>query len=92
MTNHEKYEQAFAAPHPSAGFSLEAAHTSYRSKLIRAAAAASAACLLLAGAGGIAYAADAGGIQRTMRIWMQGEWILSPYKYPEPDFDAVSAD
>lgn len=75
MTNKEKYKQAFSVLHPSGDISVEVekmAMMSRKAKL-RTAAAAATACLLVALGGGMAYAADVGGIQRTVQLWINGE-------------------
>lgn len=75
MTNHEKYKQAFSAIHISDNFSLEVnemAHTNSKKK-IRGMVAGIAACALLFGSSFVAYAADLGGIQRTVQLWLKGD-------------------
>lgn len=75
MTNHDKYKKAFSAVHISDDFSLEVnkmANTSMRMKLTRLVASA-AACVLIVGSATVAYAADVGGIQRSIQLWLHGE-------------------
>lgn len=75
MTNKEKYKQAFSALHPSGDISMEVERMAMMSRKakLKTAAAAVTACLLVAVGGGMAYAADVGGIQRTVQLWINGE-------------------
>lgn len=75
MTNNEKYKQAFSAIHISDDFSLEVnkmATISKKMKLTKLIASV-AACVLIVGSATAVYAADVGGIQRTIQLWRQGE-------------------
>lgn len=75
MTNKEKYKQAFSAVHISDEFSLEEKNMKTKSnklKLKRLAACV-AACVMIAGSATAAYAADVGGIQRTIQLWIHGD-------------------
>lgn len=75
MTNKEKYKQAFSAVHISDDFSLEVNKMETTNKKIKLnkLVASVAACVLLVGSSTAAYAADIGGIQRTLQLWFQGE-------------------
>ena len=75
MTNHEKYKRAFSALHASREFSLEAETMRHpvRYHRFKAAAVLAAACILLVGSATAAYAADVGGIQRTVQLWINGD-------------------
>ena len=75
MTNKEKYKQAFSVLHTSDHFTMEVAEMALSRKKRNgtAAVAAAAACILLAGGTGTAYAANVGGIQRTIQLWMKTE-------------------
>ncbi len=83
MTNKEKYKQAFSVLHPSGKLSVEVDNMMIRKKTkgLQAAAAATAACLLFAGGSGIAYAADIGGIQRTIQLWIDGDQTTAVFEY-----------
>lgn len=83
MTNKEKYKQAFSVLHPSGKISVEVENMTARkrAKRLQAAAAMAAAGLLLAGGSGIAYAADAGGIQRTIQLWIHGDQTDAVFEY-----------
>ena len=74
MTNKERYKQAFSVLHTSDQFSVEVENMSRLNKKhnIKVAAAALAGCILLAGGTGTAYAANVGGIQRTVQVWLHG--------------------
>ena len=74
MTNHEKYKQAFSKIHISEDFHLEVnkmKHTSKKQKFNQMVAGI-AACVFLLGGSAMAYAADVGGIQRTIQLWIHG--------------------
>lgn len=75
MTNKEKYKQAFSVLHPSGMISLEEERMRTMKKKARfqAAVAAIALCLAFAGGSSIAYAADLGGIQWKIQLWMNGD-------------------
>lgn len=68
MTNKERYKQGFSVLHTSDQFSVEVENMSRLNKKhnMKVAAAALAGCILLAGGTGTAYAANVGGIQRTV--------------------------
>ena len=75
MTNKERYKQAFSVLHTSDQFSVEVENMSRLNKKhnMKVAAAALAGCILLAGGTGTAYAANVGGIQRTVQVWLHGD-------------------
>ena len=75
MTNKEHYKQAFSVLHTSDQFTVEVENMSRLNKKhsMKVAAAVLAGCILLAGGTGSAYAANVGGIQRTVQIWMHGD-------------------
>ena len=75
MTNKERYKQAFSVLHTSDQFSVEVENMSRLNKKhnMKVAAAALAGCILLTGGTGTAYAANVGGIQRTVQVWLHGD-------------------
>lgn len=74
MTNKERYKQAFNALHASGPISLEANDMKKRRRYIpKSAVAACTAAAVIIGSFGAAYAANVGGIQRTIQIWIHGE-------------------
>jgi hypothetical protein len=75
MTNKEKYKLAFSVLQTSKNFSLEVKKTAILNKkrTMKTVAAAVAACLILVGGSGTAYAANLGGIQRTIQLWIYGD-------------------
>ena len=75
MTNREKYKQAFSVLRASDDFDLEANHMKQTAKQfrLRKAVVLAAACVMVIGSATIAYAADVGGIQRTVQLWLRGE-------------------
>lgn len=75
MSNHKKYKQAFSTLHTSDSFSLEVEKMTMmkRKQVFKNVAAAVAICVLLVGVGTTAYAADLGGIQRKIQLWIHGD-------------------
>lgn len=78
MTNRERYQRTFSALHASGGFNLEETdmkiNMSKRNRRhISKFTAVCAAAVLAAGMCTTAYAADIGGIQRTIQIWLHGD-------------------
>lgn len=83
MTNKEKYKQAFSVLHSSDRQFLEVDEMMKVSKKarFRTAAAMAAVCLVLVGSGSIAYAADVGGVQRTIQLWIRGDQTNANFEY-----------
>lgn len=75
MTNKERYKQAFSVLHPSGRFSLEVEEMARIQKKHKTnmTIAAAIACAVLIGIPGTVYAADIGGIQEKLSIWLYGE-------------------
>lgn len=75
MSNKEKYKQAFDALAASGDFQVEVDNMSIlkRRHKLRTIAAAIAACLIVTIGTGTAYAADVGGIQRKVQLWIHGD-------------------
>ena len=74
MTNKEKYQRAFSVLHASDDCVMEVKSMNRATKrYIPRLAAACMAIVMLLGMMAVAYAADIGGIQRTIQIWFQGE-------------------
>ncbi len=75
MTNKEKYKQAFSAVHVSEDIIWEAKHMNRTTNhfYLKPVAAIIAACVILMGTATTAYAADIGGIQRIIQIWIHGD-------------------
>lgn len=75
MTNKEKYKQAFSAIHASDDFSLEVDKMEKINKKhkFKTLIASAVACAMIAGSATVAYAADVGGIQRTIQLWIHGD-------------------
>lgn len=74
MTNKEKYKQAFSVLHASDDIFLEVEKMRQisRKQKIQTVAAAAAACAILIGGSASAYAADVGGIQTKLSMWIHG--------------------
>lgn len=83
MTNKEKYKQAFSVLHSPDDLVLEVEKimTIKKRTLIKAAAIITGVCILTAGGGTIAYAADVGGIQRTIQLWIEGDQTDVTFEY-----------
>lgn len=74
MTNKEKYQRTFSALHASEDCirevkTMKKTSRKYVSKLVVAVAAA----VMVLALASVAYAADVGGIQRTVQIWLHGD-------------------
>jgi hypothetical protein len=74
MTNKEKYQRTFSALHASGDILMEVKtmksnHRVYINKLI----AVCAAAVMILALASVAYAADVGGIRRTVQIWLHGD-------------------
>ena len=77
MTNKTRYQQTFAVLHASRASleevkRMQANHT-YRPVRVKRLVAVCAALVALFALSAVAYAADVGGIQRTIQIWLHGE-------------------
>lgn len=83
MTNKEKYKQAFSALHTSDDFSLEVEKMERTNKQhkLKTMIAAVAACVMLVGSATAAYAADLGGIQRTIQLWIHGDQTAATIQF-----------
>lgn len=83
MTNKEKYKQAFSVLHSSDELNLEGKRmaTIKKQTAMKTAVLLVSACLLMAGGGSIAYAADLGGIQRTIQLWIDGDRTDVTFEY-----------
>lgn len=75
MTNKEKYKQAFSVIHASDDFSLEVEKMERIDKQhkFKTLIASVAVCVMIVGSATAVYAADVGGIQRTIQLWIQGD-------------------
>ena len=74
MTNKEKYKQAFSGLHPLEPISLEVKQmVKIQKKHKFQAAAAILTAFILVGGTGTVYAANIGGIQRTIQLWIHGD-------------------
>lgn len=75
MSNREQYKKAFSVLQASGDFTLgdEKMAVLKKKAMLRTFAAAACACLVIVGSSRIAYAANVGGIQRTIQLWMYGE-------------------
>ena len=75
MSNKQQYKLAFSVLQTSSELSLEERKMyKYRAKTIyRNIAVAAAVCILILGGSVTAYAANVGGIQRTLQLWINGD-------------------
>lgn len=82
MTNKEKYKQAFSVLRASDDFYLEVNKMKHKTRHFRftRAAAIVAACVMVMGSATIAYAADVGGIQRIIQLWIRGEQTMVSFE------------
>ena len=75
MTNRDKYKLAFSKMHISDDFALEVNKMAITNKKVRLnkLIASVAVCALIISGATVGYAADIGGIQRTIQLWIHGE-------------------
>lgn len=74
MTNHERYQRAFSTLHPSRQWNMEETEMKQtRKHYFRRALLVCAAIILVLAVSVTAYAANIGGIQRTIQIWVHGD-------------------
>lgn len=75
MTNKERYKHAFSSLHTSENFKVRLEDNAMAAKYFKTRRALAAACAVLALliGGTSAYAADIGGIQRAIQIWIHGD-------------------
>ena len=74
MTNKEQYKQAFSGLHPLEPISLEVEQMVKMQKKHKfQVAAAILTAFILVGGTGTVYAANVGGIQRTIQLWIHGD-------------------
>ena len=81
MTNRDKYKKAFSVLQTSQSSLMEVekmARLQKRTK-IKTAAAVIAGCIILGGTG-TAYAANVGGIQRTIQLWIHGDQTTATFE------------
>ena len=86
MTNREKYKQAFSVLRSSCDMTLEVekmAILSKKAKIRATAAAIITICLVITGGSGVVYAADVGGIQRMIQLWIEGDQTDVSFTYEE---------
>ena len=86
MTKKEIYKQAFSVLHTS---DISEGEVKYMAKLrkqqkMKLAAAAIAVCVIVGGTG-TAYAANVGGIQRTIQLWMHGDQTSATFDFNADD-------
>ena len=92
MTNKERYQRTFSALHTSAECVKEETAMA-KTRRIRPARALAlcAAVVLLLGLATVAYAANAGGIQRTVQLWFRGDQTDAVLEIEQSDHTAYSA-
>lgn len=85
MTNKEKYKQAFDAIHASNTFHLEVEkmEKTKNQYKIKTMVASVAACMLIFGSATATYAADIGGIQRIVQLWIHGDQTKATIQFDE---------
>lgn len=72
MTNKQRYQRTFSALHASESCLMEVKEMKKQFRVSRLAAACLAAVMVM-GLASAAYAADVGGIQRTIQLWIDGD-------------------
>ena len=74
MTNKQRYQRTFSVLHASEDCLMEVKAMKHTKKIrVSRLAAACAAAVMLMGLATAAYAADMGGIQRSIQIWINGD-------------------
>ena len=73
MTNKERYKRAFSTLHASGEMMEVTPMENKTRRYVRRAAAVCAAAALVVALAGVAYAADVGGIRRTVQVWIHGD-------------------
>lgn len=73
MTNKQRYQRAFSALHASEGCLMEVKTMKHTTKIHVFRLAAACAAAMAVGLGSVAYAADVGGIQRSIQLWINGD-------------------
>ncbi len=83
MTNRERYKQAFSTLRASDNIILEAAKMKNMAKRfrLRKTLAIAAVCIMLMACAGVAYAADVGGIQRSVQLWIHGDLTAATIEF-----------
>lgn len=75
MTNKQRYQRVFSKLHASESCLMEVKEMKHTTKKIhvRRLAAACAAAIMAVGMASVAYAADVGGIQHAIKLWINGD-------------------
>ena len=73
MTNKERYQRTFSALHASGDCLMEAKEMKHAKKICVPRLMAACAAVIIMGLLPAAYAADVGGIQRSIQIWINGD-------------------
>ncbi len=73
MTNEARYKRAFSTLHASGNLMEVKTMNDTRKRVIPRLVAVCAAAALVLAMAGVAYAADVGGIQRTVQLWFYGD-------------------
>ena len=73
MTNKEMYKRAFSPLHASGEFKEVKTMKTARPIRVRRVAVLCAAVVFVLALGSVAYAADVGGIQRQVQLWIEGD-------------------
>lgn len=74
MTNKQRYQRTFSTLHTSKGRLMEVKEMKYTRKIyVSRLAVACAVVVMVIGLASVAYAADVGGIQRSVQLWINGD-------------------
>lgn len=93
MTNKEKYQRTFGTLHASDKFLMEVTQMNNR-KIIsfRRVVSPCAAVILVFAMAGVAYAADLGGIRRTIQLWIHGDQTDVQWEVQDGEYHASYQD
>ena len=93
MTNKERYQRTFSALHASGDYVMEV--TPMKTTNVRRfprLIAACAAVILVLGLATAAYAADVGGIRRTVQLWVRGDQTDAVLEVQDGTYDLYYTD
>ena len=92
MTNKERYQRTFSVLHTSAACPKEVTAMTKTKRFRPAKALALCAVIVLVlGLATVAYAADVGGIQRTVQIWFHGDQTDAVLNVEQGEYTEYSA-
>lgn len=93
MTNEERYRRAFSTLHASGDYVMEVTSMkTAKPRRVPRLIAACAAVILVLGLATAAYAADVGGIRRTIQLWVRGDQTDAVLEIQDGTYDLYYTD